>query len=79
MVPSTYVNGSPQMYKREDVFVNKIVTRRHIPKSSGGSGGSGGGGGGGGSSHSHGGHHGGGRPEQISKRIVSFTNYCYEK
>lgn len=61
VVPSTYVNGSPQMYKREDVFVNKIVTRRHIPKSSGGrGGGSRGSGGGGGSSHSHGGHHGGG-------------------
>ena len=60
VVPSTYVNGSPQMYKREDVFVNKIVTRRHIPKSSGGRGGGSRGSGGGGSSHSHGGHHGGG-------------------
>lgn len=55
VVPSTYVNGSPQMYRREDVFINKIVTKRHIERSSGG--GHGGGGGGGGS---HGGHHGGG-------------------
>lgn len=55
VVPTAYVNGSPQMYRREDVFINKIVTKRHIERSSGGSGGSGGGGGG-----SHGGHHGGG-------------------
>lgn len=54
VVPTAYVDGSPQMYKREDVFINKIVTKRHIQRSSGGSGGSGGGGG------SHGGHHGGG-------------------
>lgn len=54
VVPTAYVNGSPKMYKREDVFINKIVTKRHIPRSSGG--GSGGGGGG----SSHGGHHGGG-------------------
>lgn len=54
VVPTAYVNGSPQMYRREDVFINKIVTKRHIERSSGGSGGSGGGGG------SHGGHHGGG-------------------
>ncbi len=53
VVPSTYVNGSPQIYKREDVFINKIVTRRHIQRSNGGSGGSSAG-------RSHGGHHGGG-------------------
>lgn len=55
VIPTTYVNGSPQIYKKEDVLVNKIVTKRHIQRS--GSGGSGGGGGGG---SSHGGHHGGG-------------------
>lgn len=54
VVPTTYVNGSPQMYRKEDVFINKIVTKRHIERNSGG--GHGGGGGGG----SHGGHHGGG-------------------
>lgn len=55
VVPTAYVKGSPEMYRREDVFINKIVTKRHIQRSSGSSGGSGGGGGG-----SHGGHHGGG-------------------
>ena len=54
VVPTAYVNGSPQMYRREDVFINKIVTKRHIQRSSGGGGGSHGGG------RSHGGHHGGG-------------------
>lgn len=53
---ATYVNGGrPQMNRREDVFINKIVTTRHIERSSGGSGGSGGGGGGGGG-HGGGGH-----------------------
>ncbi len=54
VIPSTYITGSPRIYKKEDVFINKIVTRRHIQRS--GSGGSGSGGGG----RSHGGHHGGG-------------------
>lgn len=50
---ATYVNGGrPQMNRREDVFINKIVTTRHIERSSGGSGGGGGGGGG----HGGGGH-----------------------
>lgn len=55
VTPAAYVVGSPQMYKREDVFINKIVTKRHIQRSSGGGGGSRSGGG-----SSHGGHHGGG-------------------
>lgn len=51
-----YVNGGkPRINKREDVFLNKVVTKRHIPRNSGGSGGSGSSGGGGG-----GGSHGGG-------------------
>ena len=55
VVPSTYVAGRPQMYQKEDVFINKIVTKRHVPRNSGGSGGGGRSGG-----ASHGGHHGGG-------------------
>ena len=53
---AAYVNGGrPHMNKKEDVLVNKVVTKRKIQTSSG----SGGGRSGGGSSHSHGGHHGG--------------------
>lgn len=55
VIPTTYVSGSPQVYKREDVLINKVVTRRRIPRNNGGGSRSGGGGGG-----SHGGHHGGG-------------------
>ncbi|MBQ9991026.1 MAG: TPM domain-containing protein [Lachnospiraceae bacterium] len=60
---TTYVkNGRPNMRVKEDQFLTKTVTKRHIPKSSGGRGGGGGGFGGGHVSaggHSHGG--GGGR------------------
>lgn len=53
---TTYVNGGrPDLRRKEDVLVNKIVTRRHIERSSGSGGGNSGGGG-----HSGGGHHGGG-------------------
>lgn len=53
---TTYVNGGrPELKRKEDVLVNKVVTRRHIERSSGNGGGSSGGGG-----HSGGGHHGGG-------------------
>lgn len=55
----TYVTGKePRMKKREDIFLRKSVTRRHIQRSSG-SGGGGGGGhhiSGGGVSHGGGGH-----------------------
>lgn len=55
VVATTYVNGGrPQMRKREDVFINKVVTKRRIQTDSGSGGRSGGGG------RSHGGHHGGG-------------------
>lgn len=52
---TAYIKGKPQLYNREDIFLNKRVTRRTIQRNTGG-GRSGGGGGG----ASHGGHHGGG-------------------
>lgn len=58
VVATTYVNGGrPRMNRREDVLVDKRVTKRRIQTSSSSGGGHRGGGGG---SHSHGGHHGGG-------------------
>lgn len=52
---TAYVNGGrPKLNKKEDVFINKVVTRRKIETSSGGHGGGGRSGGGGGS---HGGGH----------------------
>ena len=52
---STYIKGKPQLYNREDIFLNKSVTRRHIPRNTGSGRSSGRSGG-----ASHGGHHGGG-------------------
>lgn len=50
-----YVNGGrPNINRKEDIFINKTVTKRHIQTSSSSGSSSGGG------SHSHGGHHGGG-------------------
>ncbi|WMC93034.1 TPM domain-containing protein [Kineothrix sp. MB12-C1] len=58
-VPTTYVNdGRPKMRRKEDILVNKVVTKRHIPRND--SGGSRGSGGGGGRSYGGGGSHGGG-------------------
>ncbi len=54
---AAYVNGGrPRINKKEDILVNKVVTKRKIQTSSGSGGRSGGRSGG---SHSHGGHHGG--------------------
>lgn len=47
-VASTYVTGGrPDIRVQNDFFINKVVTKRVIPKSNGGGGGHGGGGGGG--------------------------------
>ena len=60
--PTTYVEGGkPELKRREDIFLRKTVTKRHIERSSGDGGGGGGGGGGhhtssGGVSHGGGGH-----------------------
>lgn len=56
------VGGRPMIRDRRDQLVNKIVTRRHIPRNNGGGGGGGGGrsGGGGGHRSSGGVSHGGG-------------------
>ena len=59
------VGGRPEVRVRRDQLVNKMVTRRHIPRNNGGGGGRSGGGrsGGGGGHRSSGGvsHGGGGR------------------
>lgn len=56
-IATTYVSGGkPTLNKKEDSFINKVVTRRHIERSSGSSGGSGGSGGSSGGSHGGGGH-----------------------
>lgn len=64
VVTRTYVKGTPELYQREDTFLHKNVSRRHIQRNTGsGRSGSHGGYHGGGSSGgggSHGGHHGGG-------------------
>lgn len=55
VIATTYVNGGrPHMRRKEDIFINKVVTKRRIQTDSGSGGRSGGGG------RSHGGHHGGG-------------------
>ncbi len=57
---TTYLEGGKEHFvNRQDIFLRKSVTKRHIERSSGGSGGGGGsssGGGGGGGSHGGGGH-----------------------
>lgn len=56
---STYLEGGVEHFtNKQDIFLRKSVTKRHIETSSGGSGGGGshGGGGGGGGSHGGGGH-----------------------
>ncbi len=56
VLATTYVNGGrPHMNRREDILVNKVVTKRRIQTDSGSGGGGRSGGG-----RSHGGHHGGG-------------------
>lgn len=56
VVANTYVNGGrPQMNRKEDTFINKVVTKRRIQTSSSGGGGGRSGGGGGGR-HGGGGH-----------------------
>lgn len=59
VVAAAYVNGGkPRINKKEDVFLNKMVTKRHIQSSGRSNGGSGGSRSDG--SHGHGGRHGGG-------------------
>ncbi len=61
-IASTYVNGgNPNIKRKEDVFINKVVTHRRIERNTSTSGSSGGGGGGGSSSGGGGRHGGGGR------------------
>ena len=60
VVPGTYIQGSPIMNVKQDQFVRKVVTRRHIPRQSSSSGGGRSSGGGGSHRSSSGARHGGG-------------------
>ena len=60
VVPGTYIQGSPIMNVKQDQFIRKVVTRRHIPRQSSSSGGGRSSGGGGSHRSSSGARHGGG-------------------
>lgn len=60
VVPGTYIQGSPIMNVKQDQFIRRVVTRRHIPRQSSSSGSGRSSGGGGSHRSSSGTRHGGG-------------------